>query len=110
MVEVKEVKPDEILLGLFPTGLPVTGVTGGDDNELWRWWTGLLLFGLPNTNDDEAEVSLPAKLQLTLPVLEAEDDEVEPFNEALSPWRLLLDLRCSFAVAWQCFNMMYGAD
>ena len=73
--------------------------------------------GFPKTKELEAEVSLPAKLQLTEPVelAELDVDEVEPLSDVVSKaelegpeatTRLRLDLRCSLAVAWQCFNIL----
>ena len=72
-----------------------------------------ILTGEAKTNELEAEVSLPTKLQFTLPVLE------DPLELELLEFRLELsgeltdfkDLcefprRCSIAVAWQCFNIL----
>ena len=72
--------------------------------------------GEAKTNELEAEVSLPTKLQFTLPV----DDELElefklELSGELFP-ELFPDIdfndlcefprRCSIAVAWQCFNIL----
>ena len=73
-----------------------------------------ILTGEAKTNELEAEVSLPTKLQFTLPVLE------DPLELELLEFKLELsgefpidfkDLcefprRCSIAVAWQCFNIL----
>jgi hypothetical protein len=74
-----------------------------------------ILTGEAKTNELDAEVSLPTKLQFTLPVLE------DPLELELLEFKLELsgeltdfkDLcefprrrRCSIAVAWQCFNIL----
>jgi hypothetical protein len=70
------------------------------------------LTGEAKTNELEAEVSLPTKLQFTLPVLE---DPLElEFRLELSEFGEFTDFkdrcefprRCSIAVAWQCFNIL----
>lgn len=72
-----------------------------------------LLLGEAKTNELEAEVSLPTKLQLTLPadelLLELE------FKLELSCCKLGVDRlrrelrRLSMAVAWQCFNILISS-
>ena len=74
-----------------------------------------ILTGEAKTNELEAEVSLPTKLQFTLPVLEDPLElELLEFRLELSEFGELTDFkdrcefprRCSIAVAWQCFNIL----
>ena len=74
-----------------------------------------ILTGEAKTNELEAEVSLPTKLQFTLPVLEDPLElELLEFRLELSEFGEFTDFkdrcefprRCSIAVAWQCFNIL----
>ena len=72
------------------------------------------LTGEAKTNELEAEVSLPTRLQFTLPVLEDPLKllefrlELSEFGELLTDFKDLCEFprRCSIAVAWQCFNIL----